>query len=150
MTKKKVSKKKKVSEKKGIPIWVWATLAVIAVAVVVVAYSNQAAAKTLPDEVSVQQAAELRASGAFVVDVREPSEWAEAHIPGAVLIPLGELESRMDEVPQGQTVLVYCSSGSRSVAARGILRAAGYPNVISLSGGITAWIAAGHETVSGQ
>lgn len=146
-----MAKTKKVSDKKGVPLWVWAALAVIAVAVValVVAHGNRAA-QTLPDEVSVQQAAELCASGAFVLDVREPNEWAEAHIPGATLIPLGELESRMEEVPQDQTVLVYCRSGSRSTSARGILRAAGYPNVTSLSGGITAWIAAGYETVSGQ
>jgi rhodanese-related sulfurtransferase len=112
--------------------------------------SNQNATATLPAEVSVQKAAELHTAGVFVLDVREPDEWAQAHIPGATLIPLGELQARVNELPKDQPVLVYCRSGNRSAAGRDFLKTAGFENVTSMSGGITQWIAAGYETVSGE
>ena len=71
------------------------------------------------------QAHELRDEGVFVLDVRQPEEWDEIHIPGATLIPLDQLETRLSEVPQDQPVLVYCRSGNRSEEGRDILLAAG-------------------------
>jgi rhodanese-related sulfurtransferase len=81
--------------------------------------------------------------------VREPDEWVESHIPGATLIPLGELASRVSEVPQDQEVVVVCRSGNRSAEGRDILLSAGFEHVTSMAGGVNQWKAAGFETVSG-
>jgi rhodanese-related sulfurtransferase len=81
--------------------------------------------------------------------VRQPDEWVESHIPGATLIPLGELASRVDEVPQGQEVVIVCRSGNRSAEGRDILLAAGFEQVTSMAGGVNQWKATGFETVSG-
>jgi rhodanese-related sulfurtransferase len=149
------AKKKMVSKKskRGVPLWVWGVLLVAVVGIVAlvwIAGNPPAATQAVADEVSVSQAADLREQGAFVLDVREQEEWDAGHIPGATLIPLGELQTRLSEVPQDQTVLVYCRSGNRSASGRDILKAAGYENVTSMAGGINAWIAAGNETVTGR
>ena len=94
------------------------------------------------DEIDVSRARELLAEAdAAVVDVRERDEWAEGHIPGAVHIPRGSLESRIEgAVPdRSQTVVVYCGSGSRSAFAAKTLEELGYGNVLSLAGGFTDW-----------
>ena len=101
-------------------------------------------------EVSVQDAAKLRDAGAFVLDVREPSEWAQVHIPGATLIPLGQLSARANEVPKDKQVVVICHSGNRSKKGRDALLQAGFTNVSSVNGGMNAWSAAGYPTVSGN
>jgi rhodanese-related sulfurtransferase len=105
---------------------------------------------TLPSEVSVAEAATLRDAGAFVLDVRQPEEWEQAHIPGAALIPLGELQVRSNEVPKDVNVVVVCRSGNRSQQGREILMAAGFTQVTSLSGGITQWQLEGYPVESGQ
>lgn len=110
---------------------------------------NAATAEGLPSEISVSEASAMRDSGAFILDVREPDEWNDSHIPGATLIPLGELASRVNEVPQDQEVVVVCRSGNRSAQGRDILLQAGFENVTSMAGGINQWKAAGYETVSG-
>lgn len=107
------------------------------------ATSAPAAADPLPDTVTVTEAAALREAGAFVLDVRQPEEWAQVRIPGATLIPLGELPGRLAEVPQDRDVVVVCRAGNRSQAGRDILRDAGYPRVTSMAGGIIDWRAAG-------
>ena len=76
----------------------------------------------------------------LLLDVRQPEEHAYCALPGSVLIPLGELHARASEVnPGGATVVVYCHHGIRSLSGAAILRAAGLPDVASLSGGIDAW-----------
>jgi rhodanese-related sulfurtransferase len=85
-----------------------------------------------------------------MLDVREPSEWVEYHMPGATLIPLGELESRLAEVPQDQPVVVVCRSGNRSATGRDILLNNGFSQVTSMAGGMNAWAAAGYPTETGQ
>lgn len=104
----------------------------------------------LPLEVSVAQAATMRDEGAFVLDVREPSEWEAGHIPDATLIPLGQLSSRVSEVPTDQPVVIICRSGNRSAQARDLLRNAGYTNVTSVAGGMNNWQSQGLPTVTGQ
>jgi rhodanese-related sulfurtransferase len=79
----------------------------------------------------------------FLLDVRDPWEYAASHVPGAQLIPLGELESRVAEVPRDRAVLAICHSGSRSLAAAGFLRSLGYPDVSNIDGGTAAWIEKG-------
>jgi rhodanese-related sulfurtransferase len=101
-------------------------------------------------QISIQEAAAKRDAGAFILDVREPSEWNQVHIPGATLIPLGELQQRVNEVPKDQEVVVYCHSGNRSKTGADILAKAGYTNISSMNGGIQDWISAGYPTTSGQ
>lgn len=103
----------------------------------------------LPDEVSVAQAADLRTQGAFILDVRTSEEWAEFHIPGSTLIPVDELESRVNEVPRGRQVVVVCRSGNRSAVGRDILKGASYDQVTSMAGGLKAWRDGGLETIAG-
>lgn len=96
-------------------------------------------------------AADLQAlvqDGAVVVDVRMPDEYEEAHVPGAVLIPLPELPDRHGEIPAADTVYVICRSGARSLKASEFLVAAGRMPV-NVAGGTLGWIEAGHPVVSG-
>lgn len=134
------------------PALLWAGLGIIVLVLAGVFFfrpDNTATADGLPREVSVSEASAMRDAGAFILDVREPEEWNESHIPGATLIPLGELASRVDEVPQDQEVVVVCRSGNRSQQGRDILLAAGFTQVTSMAGGVNQWKVAGFETVSG-
>ena len=111
--------------------------------------NNTAASGNLPSEISVDEAAAKREAGAFILDVREPEEWVEYHIPGATLIPLGELETRASEVPLDREVVVVCRSGNRSQVGRDILLKSDFNQVTSMAGGMIQWSAAGYETVGG-
>lgn len=73
-----------------------------------------------------------------MVDVREPSEYQAGHIAEAKLVPLGELEARMDELPKGRPILCVCASGARSGMAARRLASAGY-EVMNLRGGMSGW-----------
>ncbi len=103
---------------------------------------------TLPKEISINQALNLRNAGAFILDVRQPEEWNEYHVPGSTLIPLGELESRVKELPRDQPIVVVCRSGNRSATGRDILLRAGFLQVTSLAGGLSQWKAAGYPVVT--
>jgi rhodanese-related sulfurtransferase len=85
----------------------------------------------------------LQRGEAVVVDVREPWEWNQQHIPGALLIPLADLPQRLDEIPIDRDVLVHCRSGARSARAVDFLRESGRSRAFNVSGGIEAWVAAG-------
>ncbi len=74
-----------------------------------------------------------------VLDVRSQTEWDAGHIPGAVHIMLGTLPDRLEEVPQGQPILVQCGSGVRSAIAASILQANGMKVVKNLLGGFERW-----------
>ena len=71
---------------------------------------------------------------AFVLDVRTPGEFSGGHYPGALNIPVQELQSRMSEVPKGRPIVAYCASGARSETARRMLEGAGYENVVNAGG----------------
>ena len=75
----------------------------------------------------------------FLVDVREPGEWAIAHLPGAHLIPKGELPERVDELTRASKLVLYCRSGVRSAEATRLLLDLGFANVRTLHGGLNAW-----------
>jgi rhodanese-related sulfurtransferase len=81
---------------------------------------------------------------ALLLDVRTPGEYDEVHIPGSYLIPVQELEQRLDEISQykDREVFVYCRSGNRSMSAASILRENGFMRIINLAGGIRDWQAA--------
>jgi molybdopterin/thiamine biosynthesis adenylyltransferase/rhodanese-related sulfurtransferase len=94
------------------------------------------------DEVDATHARELVDRGEpLVLDVREQSEWDEGHIPGAVHVPRGSLESRIERTAPDPTrpIVVYCSVGNRSAFAAKTLGELGYEDVTSLAGGFTDW-----------
>jgi glyoxylase-like metal-dependent hydrolase (beta-lactamase superfamily II)/rhodanese-related sulfurtransferase len=74
-----------------------------------------------------------------VVDVREPWEYKQGHVPGALLIPLGQLSSRLGELDPEKPVAVICASGSRSQSAAALLGQKGFKTVYNVSGGTSAW-----------
>ena len=151
---KSTTSQKKSAQKKGsFPIWAVAIgILVVAVAVGIILSQSggtRAAQAALPAEITVQQAAQKQKEGAFLLDVREPSEWNEIHVPGATLIPLGQLASRLNEVPKDKPVVVICRSGNRSAQARDLLLGSGFTSVTSVAGGVNDWKAKGLPTVSG-
>lgn len=79
----------------------------------------------------------------YLLDVREPDEYAAGHIPGITLIPMGEVPDRLSEIPTDKTVVVTCRSGNRSGQIADYLRGLGYDNVHNMEGGILAWQEAG-------
>ncbi len=85
-------------------------------------------------------------AGLSVLDVREDVEWAYGHIAGATHIPLGELPARLEEVPEGQ-LLVVCKVGGRSAQATMWLAGQGH-DVVNLDGGMLDWESAGRSMVS--
>lgn len=93
-------------------------------------------ADTLKQYINTQQEKDY-----MLIDVRQPEEYAQAHIPGAKLIPLMELESRLVDLAPDKDIVFYCRSGTRSRAAA--LMAIGSPvalkNIYNLAGGIMAW-----------
>lgn len=96
-------------------------------------------------EVTLDDLADAMSRGAYVLDVREQEEYDEAHVPGVVLIPLGELETRVSEVEDGSRVFVICRSGARSLKGADILEANGI-DAVSVAGGTMGWIASGRAT----
>jgi sulfur-carrier protein adenylyltransferase/sulfurtransferase len=77
-----------------------------------------------------------------VLDVRQPGEYRSGHIPGARLIPIDQLTSRLDEIDPKAQILVYCAVGGRSRVAAQILAGKGYQGVLNLAGGYKAWTGA--------
>ncbi|MFQ5422841.1 MAG: rhodanese-like domain-containing protein [Phycisphaerae bacterium] len=95
-------------------------------------------------EVSVQevQAMLTGTTEILLLDVRQPDEHERGRIEGACLLPLSELERRLDELrglAAGHDVIAYCHHGSRSLQAVSILRRAGFEQVRSMAGGLDAW-----------
>ncbi|HSU13869.1 rhodanese-like domain-containing protein [Longimicrobium sp.] len=76
-----------------------------------------------------------------IIDVREPHEWDNGNLEpyGARLIPLGELPTRVDEIPADEEVVLMCRSGSRSGRALELLRGHGHDRLLNLKGGILGW-----------
>lgn len=100
-----------------------------------------------PAEIDVHQAYQLYQQDVLLLDVRTQEEWDQIHVPNATLIPLDQLESRLDELPRDREIVVMCRSGNRSQVGRDMLRKAGFEKVTSMAGGIRDWAAAGYPTV---
>lgn len=107
-------------------------------------------AKSRIREVSAGEAAAARKANpqTLILDVREPAEYACGHIPGALHIPRGVLEPKIDLAnpnreprlsDRAQPVIVHCASGVRSAFAADVMQTMGFTNVASMSGGIQAW-----------
>jgi NADPH-dependent 2,4-dienoyl-CoA reductase/sulfur reductase-like enzyme/rhodanese-related sulfurtransferase len=93
-------------------------------------------------------AASLTDGSALLLDVREPGEWAQGHIPGAVHIPLGQLRQRLGELPKDKPLLVYCRSGQRSYFACRILNQNGF-ETRNMTGAYLTWMAASGTAPAG-
>ncbi len=92
--------------------------------------------------ISPEQAVELLAKSSFpikLLDVRQPAEYAAGHIPGAYLIPLGELPDRLEELDKEVPTLVYCASGGRSLVAAQFLVGQNFTDIINMLGGFGSW-----------
>ncbi len=102
------------------------------------------------EEVDAVRARELLDSDEppLLVDVREQDEWSEGHLPGAVHVPRGNLESRIERAAPDRAgpIVVYCQAGNRSAFAAKTLEELGYENVVSLAGGFTDWKRNGFPT----
>jgi sulfur-carrier protein adenylyltransferase/sulfurtransferase len=105
--------------------------------------------KTEIDEIDASSAAPwVEGADAVFVDVRERDEWDEGHIPGAIHVPRGYLESRIENAvaDHSRRIVVYCASGGRSAFAAKSLEELGYDDVASLAGGFTDWKRNGFPT----
>ncbi|MEZ4771187.1 MAG: rhodanese-like domain-containing protein [Caldilineales bacterium] len=108
-----------------------------------VAAAPAAEALNLPVEISAAQLNEIRnRDDVYVLDVREDWEYASGHVPGANLIPLGQLSSRLSEIPADKTVVAVCRSGNRSGQATEILRQAGF-DAHNMVGGMNSYAGSG-------
>jgi rhodanese-related sulfurtransferase len=102
-----------------------------------------------PLEVDLEHFEAAQAAGAVVIDVRNPDEYATGHVAGAVLLPLGDLAARQDEIPAGDPLYVICAVGGRSLTAAKALVDAGY-RAVSVAGGTNGWIERGGAVVTGD
>ena len=98
--------------------------------------------------IGVDELASRLDAGAPLVDVRQPDEYEQFHVPQARLIPLMELPDRLDEVPADTTVYVICAVGARSARAVQFLNAQGY-DTVNVTGGSRAWLEAGRPVEHG-
>ena len=133
-------------------------MAIGAVIVVIIAFlvfggnpaQNVMDAAGLPPEINTATGKQMFDEGAYMLDVRNPDEWVDYHVDGATLIPLPELEARVNEVPRDREIIVICNSGNRSQVGRDILLDAGFENVTSIAGGIQGWMSSGYDFVTGE
>ncbi len=93
-------------------------------------------------QVGARTAKALVEAGALLLDVREPDEWHGQHAPTAMLVPMGQVRTRLPEFPGDRKIVVVCRSGGRSAAVTDALRVWGF-DAVNLSGGMCAWAAAG-------
>lgn len=144
-----MSKHKSKLHKRQNNVWVWGIVILFVIGFAVWQNSSNATASEYPLEISLEEAIAKQEAGALILDVRQPEEWNEYHVPGSTLIPLGELASRVNELPRDREIVVVCRSGNRSQQGRDILLNAGFTQATSLAGGLSQWRAAGYPVVSG-
>jgi rhodanese-related sulfurtransferase/molybdopterin-guanine dinucleotide biosynthesis protein A len=99
-------------------------------------------------EITVDQLAELLEQGARLVDVREPSEYADARVPNGTLVPLADVPDHLDAFPEDSTTYVICRSGARSMRACEFVAAHGR-EAVNVAGGTLAWIESGRQVDRG-
>ncbi len=96
---------------------------------------------------TVPELPESLPEGVTLLDVREPDEWAASHAPEALHIPMGDLASRLDDLPADNEVYVVCRSGGRSARVTAYLNANGW-DAKNVDGGMQRWQAAGRPMTS--
>lgn len=93
--------------------------------------------------VTAEEADQLIADGALLVDCREQNEWDAARIPGADLKPMSTINDWYESLPRDRKIVFQCRTGARSAQiVHALITQAGFDNVINLTGGIVAWAAA--------
>ncbi len=114
-----------------------------------VIYQETCAAEAGVREIGVAEVRRLLSDGfdGALLDVREPDEYAWAHIEGSRLAPLSEFAAHLDDLPRGRPYLVYCKMGQRSAHAVSLMQQAGFTNVTNVRGGIMAWLDESGEVV---
>jgi rhodanese-related sulfurtransferase len=122
--------------------WLWVSLGALSVAVLGIILLIPKATPSVA--ISPAQADEKLKQGAFFLDVRDQEEWDQFHIAGSTLIPLDQLQNRLNELPKNEEIVVICLSGHRSQSGVTILQQAGFKDVYYLTGGLQAWNGAGY------
>ena len=108
------------------------------------------AANAAVPKISGQEAQEMVANGALLVDIRDSAELAQTgKAAGSIHIPRGSMETKVEAlIPRDRRIVIYCASGNRSAFAADTLNQMGYENVASMSQGIRGWVDAGGELES--
>jgi rhodanese-related sulfurtransferase len=101
-------------------------------------------------EISATDLATVLERGGVVIDVREPDEYREGHIPGAISVPLGTVPESIDQFKKPVPVYVVCLSGGRSLRACEYLADLGVNNVVNVAGGTMGFAALGHPLTPGD
>ena len=99
-------------------------------------------------DIDVERLEVVLKEGGVLVDVREPAEYAAGHVPGARLIPMGQLTSRLEELDRAVRVHLICASGNRSGAMTDVLKARRF-DAVNVLGGTAAWIESGRPVEEG-
>jgi rhodanese-related sulfurtransferase len=90
--------------------------------------------------ISAHEAAQMiQKENVVVLDVRTEEEYASGHIPGAILLPLQQLQERMNELKKDETYIIVCRSGNRSAQASQLLVKEGFKNIYNMTGGMSEW-----------
>jgi len=106
---------------------------------------DESAPLDLGNEIDVHTVASVKdREDVYLLDVREPWEYEEAHIPGVTLLPMGDVPDSLDQIPTDKQVIVTCRTGNRSGQIAAYLRQNGFDNISNMSGGIVDWQAAGY------
>ncbi|MBI4297135.1 MAG: rhodanese-like domain-containing protein [Chloroflexi bacterium] len=100
--------------------------------------------------IHVDEAKRLYDEGAMVIDVREPDEYVQGHVKGAILMPVDSVLARVDELPQGKVLLFICSQGVRSALACEMAAAMGYSNLYNIEEGTSTWIEKRYPSKTGM
>jgi hydroxyacylglutathione hydrolase len=109
-------------------------------------HAGQGALQTIAAIDQAELDAALRGQRVAVLDVRTLAEWSAGHLPGAMNIPLGELPSRLGELPHDRQLVVHCQAGARAAIAASVLSARGVTDLRLYGGGYAEWSAAGRPT----
>lgn len=126
-------------------------IALVIVFIVLSGSSSSVSADKLPLNITPDQAYTLyQQNSVLFVDVREAYEWENYHIPNSTLLPLSQLESKIDTLPRDKPIIFVCESGSRSSSARDLLRRAGFTRVSSLVGGLPDWMQLKYPYATGK
>ncbi len=104
---------------------------------------------TVVPEVDLEAFEAAWRDGATVLDVRNPDEYLQKHVPGAVLVPLPELGERLDDVPDGRPLYVICARGSRSRSAAEAMRLQLGWEVVNVTAGTEGWAESGRPLAAG-
>jgi rhodanese-related sulfurtransferase len=99
-------------------------------------------------EIDIHEFAAVHADGAEVIDVREPGEYLSGHLPGARLVPMGQLASRLSELDRKKPVYLVCATGNRSKSMASLLAHQGF-DAVNVAGGTSAWIRSGRPVTTG-